>query len=629
MRHCLVLLLCAFCTAAAFAQVPQSSHVWLITEENHSFEDVVGSPNMPYFNSLIPDNALASQYYANQHSSLPALMWLVAGQAVTSDNNTTTCYDFDNVVREVLAVNLKWKAYEEDLPSAGFQGLSSGEYVRRHNPLIDFTDACTSDQQLNSVPYTQLATDIANKATPNYAYVTPHLLHDAHDGTLAQADLWLSQQLPSIMALPEFQPGGDGILFITFDESELSDDNRCNSQVSEGCGGRIVTLVMGPQVRPGFSSDFLYAPQNLLRTVCDAMGFHACPEAGATAVPMVDVFNTVAVSAPPANANVSSPVNIVASTNNDSTVYLMQIYVDNALQYAVSGTSVNTSLAMSPGQHYVVVQSWDVNGGIHKRGLYVTVQPQAVVVTTPLPNSTVSSPVNIVSTSGGVSQVTSMQVYVDSKLAYQVAGSSLNAKIGMGPGKHFVVVQALDKSGGVTKKAFNVLAARPTVTLTAPPPNGTFYSPVQVTGTTVDPSPVYAVQLYVDDVLTYQVSGTAVNWALPISPGQHNLVMQAWDTAGGIYKQNETVTVKAVPVTVTSPKNNSTVSSPVSIQASVPDDAPIYTMQIYVDNVLKYQVDAKTVNTSLTMSSGAHYVVAQAWDTGGGIWKTGVNITVK
>ena len=60
--------------------------------------------------------------------------------------------------------------------------------------------------------------DIANNATPNYAYITPNLQHDGHDGTLAQADQWLSQQVPKILALPEFQSAGDGLLFIAWDE---------------------------------------------------------------------------------------------------------------------------------------------------------------------------------------------------------------------------------------------------------------------------------------------------------------------------------------------------------------------------------------------------------------------------
>ena len=215
----------------AFAQVPQSRHIWIVTEENHSYEDVIGNSSMPYFNSLSAKYSLATQYYSEQHNSISALMWLVAGQPITSNNSTTTCYNVDNVVRHLLNNGLSWRSYQEDLPYPGFAGISNLNYVRRHNPIIDFTDSCSSTQATNSVPFPQLASDIANHSTPNYAYISPNLLNDAHDGPLSAADYWLSQHIPAILRLPEFQPGGDGILFIVWDEADLSSngviqDNR-------------------------------------------------------------------------------------------------------------------------------------------------------------------------------------------------------------------------------------------------------------------------------------------------------------------------------------------------------------------------------------------------------------------
>lgn len=276
-------------TVTGSTRVPASKHIWIITEENHSYESVIGNANMPYFNSLASKFGLASQYYSNQHSSLPALMWLVAGQSVTSNNYTTSCFNVDNVVRHLLLKGLTWRAYEEDLPYAGFTGLSWANYVRRHNPLMDFTDVCTSSQHLNSVPFTQLPKDISNHATPNYAYITPNLQHDGDLGSLAQADSWLSQQVPKLLALPEFQSTGDGILFIVWDEGSSTDD-RCSASVSTGCGGRGATLVIGPKVRRGYKSTVLYHHQNLLRTVCNAMSFSTCPASASTATPMSDLF---------------------------------------------------------------------------------------------------------------------------------------------------------------------------------------------------------------------------------------------------------------------------------------------------------------------------------------------------
>ncbi len=301
-KLCAVLRLCAGVLSAFVAVtiaspesgaaviVPHSNHVWIITEENHSYEKVIGNSAMPYLNSLANKYALATQYYSNQHSSLPALMRLVAGQGVTTNNNTISCFNADNIVRHLLYHGMTWKSYQEDLPYAGFTGLRWANYLRRHNPLIDFTDVCAPGQKLNSVPYSQLATDISNNATPNYAYITPNKQHDGHDGTRAQADTWLSNHVPKILALPEFQAGGDGLLFIVWDEGTLYTDNRCSASVPKWCGGRVAALVVGPKVKRNFKSQTFYRHQNLLRTMCDAFGFAPCPGAGATAKPMTDFF---------------------------------------------------------------------------------------------------------------------------------------------------------------------------------------------------------------------------------------------------------------------------------------------------------------------------------------------------
>src|ERR1700753_2389429 len=119
---------CLFFAVFASAQnVPTSSHVWMITEENHSFEDVVGSSQMQYYNQLIDQYGLATQFYSDQHSSLPALMWLFARAPVEPTNNTFSGNHVDdNVVRELLKQGYTWRSYQSNMPSAGFQGLYGG-----------------------------------------------------------------------------------------------------------------------------------------------------------------------------------------------------------------------------------------------------------------------------------------------------------------------------------------------------------------------------------------------------------------------------------------------------------------------------------------------------------------------
>lgn len=533
----------------AWAQVPQSEHVWIITEENHSYEAVIGNSNMPYYNSLAAKYGLATQYYAEQHNSLSALMWLVAGQPVTANDSTTTCYNLNNIVRQLIASGYRWRSYQEDLPYSDFTGVSHLNYVRRHNPIIDFTDSCAANQATNSVPFTQLATDIAKHTTPNYAYITPNLQHDAHNGPLTAADAWLSEHVPAILSLPEFKAGGDGVLFIVWDEADLSgdevsEDNRCASKISNGCGGRLATLVIGPQVKPGYKSSVRYDHANLLRTVCDAMALASCPGAAAVANPMSDFFNQVNIATPFANATVASPVKIKATTSNSSTVHTMQIYVDNVLKYHANGDSVDTSLAISAGKHNVVVQSWDEKGGIHKRAIPVTVKSEAVVVTKPSPGSVVAKSVEIGANGKGQGGVTKMQLYVDGDALFQSSGSTLNTSVDLTGGSHTIAVEASNAAGDLTRSEFSVTAASPAVTIASPTSNASFSSPMHITATTIDPTPVSSVQVYVDNRLAYQVSGTGVQASIGLPAGKHWVVVQAWNRSGATYKKGEWVTVK-------------------------------------------------------------------------------------
>src|SRR4051794_8920663 len=154
-----------------WAQVPQSKHVWVLTEENHSYEAVIGNTGMPYFNSLASKYGLATQYYAQQHNSISALMWLVAGQPITGNNNTTTCYSVNNLGRQLIAQGYKWRSQPEALPCPHFARINTLNYGLRHNPIINFTHPCAAPQRQNSLPYPLPATNSPNHATPNSAYI--------------------------------------------------------------------------------------------------------------------------------------------------------------------------------------------------------------------------------------------------------------------------------------------------------------------------------------------------------------------------------------------------------------------------------------------------------------------------
>ena len=447
--------------------VPRSSHVWIITEENHSYESVVGNKEMPYYNQLINQYGLATQFYANQHSSLPALMWLVAGAAVELNNNTTSCaHDDDNVVRELLKQGYTWKSYQESMPYAGYQGLKSGltnAYYRRHNPLIDFTDVCPgTDQDTNSVPYSQLADDIANGATPNFAYITPNGDEDAHDGSLQAADQWLQDNVPAILALPEFGAGGDGILFIVWDEGSLSIDNRCSASDATGCGGRIANLIIGPQVTPGYQSTITYHSENVLKTICAAMGLSPCPGAAQDAAPMSDFFNTdpssgtpsnsVIISTPGNGSTIAGSVHLLATASESQPVSETDVW-DNGQQLGIYGTQIDAIYNLYPGIHLTTVRDFDASHNLlHQSSVTYTVQTpvNGVQVTSPAPGQIFNmTTVQVVAHANESVPVSQVQVWDNGSKLGRYLGTDVNQYYNLKAGSHTITVLDLDKNYNV------------------------------------------------------------------------------------------------------------------------------------------------------------------------------------
>ena len=245
---------------------------------------------MPYLIGLGNKYAHTSDYHADTSGSMMDYLWLSSGSGEKSFGcsgaGCTKPITDDNIFRELDKAGLSWKSYMESIPSAGYMGSHSGLYVKRHDPAPWYTDVInsSSDQQ-KIVPYTQFTSDVSSGQLPNYSIVVPNLDNDAHNKTLGQADSWLSSNLPALLNSKYFQPGGDGVLIITFDE--------CDAASTGYCGGQqelVYTAVIGPQVKSGYVSNISYKHENTLRTILDLLGVTAYPGASANAAPMSDFF---------------------------------------------------------------------------------------------------------------------------------------------------------------------------------------------------------------------------------------------------------------------------------------------------------------------------------------------------
>ena len=285
---------CAFIVTCAHAAVPASKHIFVIILENQSYERVVGSSNAPYFNSLISRGALATQFFANVHGSFLVRQYLYAGRGI-NPTNTSSCFTEDNLVSLLLTRGLRWKSFNEQLPFAGDLVNEYLDYRRGHNVLTNWLDTCARSQRFNSVPFLDSTVgfwhDIKYNSFASFNDIDPDLADDMHNPTtypglaIRNGDAWLKGHVPWILTLPEFQAGGDGQLWLIFDEGNLYPKVD-----SRNGGGRVAVLLLGPRARKGFKSSIFHTDVHLLRTWGLSFGFTSFPGAAQYSRSMSEMF---------------------------------------------------------------------------------------------------------------------------------------------------------------------------------------------------------------------------------------------------------------------------------------------------------------------------------------------------
>ena len=260
--------------------------------------------------------------------------------------------DVPTLPGQLDAAGYTWKGYMEDMgddptresATCGYAGDNQQDntvvaepgdgYAARHDPFVDF-HSITDDPALcggDVVPLgttdgtmpastpagvTGLATDLESVATtPNLSFITPNLCDDGHDypcrnetsptgSAVGDQNAFLQTWVPLIEASPAFKQ--DGLLVVTFDESDLSDARACcgetpgpaadsggNGQTGPG-GGLIGTVMVSPFITPGSKDSTPLNHYSLLASIEDLFGFPRLGEA-ATVTSTFDtgVFSTTA-----------------------------------------------------------------------------------------------------------------------------------------------------------------------------------------------------------------------------------------------------------------------------------------------------------------------------------------------
>ena len=230
---------------------PLASSVVLVILENRSYDLIIGSPEAPYINdTLVRQAALMTNSHAVTHPSEPNYLALFSGSTQgISDDSCPHSFSTGNAGAELIAAGESFAGYSESMPSGGYAGCWSGQYARKHNPWVNFTNVPSkSNLVYNEFP----------KSPPTLSIIVPNLCNDMHDCSTKTGDTWLKNQLPPILKYDEEH---NGLFILTWDEAE-PDSNGKN---------QIATLLIGPMIKPG-KYDQAITHYSTLRTIEDIAG---------------------------------------------------------------------------------------------------------------------------------------------------------------------------------------------------------------------------------------------------------------------------------------------------------------------------------------------------------------------
>ena len=216
--------------------VPEASHtvtkLLVVVEENHSLSQM--RQEMPYTFNLAKTYGYATNYIAITHPSLPNYLAIASGSTHgIGDDQDPASHPLRgrSVFGQAILHSRTAALYAEgmDVPCALHD---TGSYVVRHNPWAYFArerELCRDHE----FPMEQFTSDVADGALPRVGMVIPDLDHDAHDGSLADADAWFESVMTQVFAGPDWLSGHLAVV-LTADE-----DDRVH-------GNRVLTVVIHP-----------------------------------------------------------------------------------------------------------------------------------------------------------------------------------------------------------------------------------------------------------------------------------------------------------------------------------------------------------------------------------------------
>jgi hypothetical protein len=188
--------------------------------QNHSYADIIGdTADAPYINALAAGGANFTNSFAIEHPSEPNYLDLFSGsnQGITDDSCPHTFNNVANLGRQLIDAGFTFVGYSEDLPAAKPKTCTSGNYARKHNPWVNFSNVpAASNQSFAAFP-----SDFSY--LPTLSFVVPNLCNDMHNCSIATGDAWLQTHIDPYA---QWARTHNSLLVLTWDEDDYSQSNQ-------------------------------------------------------------------------------------------------------------------------------------------------------------------------------------------------------------------------------------------------------------------------------------------------------------------------------------------------------------------------------------------------------------------
>jgi hypothetical protein len=331
--------------------VPRYGHVFVIVEENKSYDQILNPAFAPNIAALAAAYGNATRFFGEVHPSEANYVALLGGDTFgIHDDDGFSCHAgvvdpfcggsaapgyVDHTIQaphlgaQMEAAHLTWKGYYESIPAPGSLVFTASDpafdngsrktalYASKHSGFLNFASVQADPRRAEKiVGFDQLNADLAANRLPNFALIVPNQCNEMHGlygdgvpadcsganiaGLIARGDMVTGDLVRQLQATTAWKSRENVAIIITFDEGSGKTREGCCAVTPDAPsnfgGGHIPTIVITNHGPRGLADDTPYNHYSLLRTLEDAFGIathlgHAA-DTDQGVVPMTRLFQT-------------------------------------------------------------------------------------------------------------------------------------------------------------------------------------------------------------------------------------------------------------------------------------------------------------------------------------------------